>query len=443
MGLMAVLRGSETARRRLAFALVALCIGLFTAFGGGKELKDIFENMTSADQLTKFSTAFTGPLDRALPVTLIKIDEETRRAWGDEAITPRAPLALLIRMAREAKAKAILVDIDFTGDGPGDTSNTDLLGELAQYPPDAPLLMLVRVLNSGGTDITPYDHAVEGLANVVWVAAEPEPDRDRVVRKVKLWATQCKGNDGNTYAAPALQLAALVNGKRAALDAFLADEKDAVCGNAERKAVAWPAGRKQSARVPYVIWSNADTIGNDFIKQGGADVALSQNLAALHLVSYAAPKAEAMGAVSETLFRDRVAVIGVTHNFTRDIHGTPLGAMPGSVILANTAAMASYMADTPELSTLKKYALVVPLFIFLGLIGVRLQLAASTFIVGLLSLALLIVLSRHLGFGSAVEVMANVLVMYGLFKLADSVVGIVHDWRGGHGWRAILKPHRH
>ena len=213
MGLMGLLRGSETARRRFAFALVGLCVALFTVFAGGKELKDVFENMTSADQLTKFSTAFAGPLERALPVTVIAVDEETRRAWGDGPVTPRAPLAVLIRLAREAKARAILVDIDFTSDGLADAANAGLLGELAQYPPDAPLLMLVRVLNAGASDKTPYDEAVAGLPNVVWTIAEPELDKDRVVRKIRLWDTVCNGAMGNAYAAAPLQLAAMVNGK--------------------------------------------------------------------------------------------------------------------------------------------------------------------------------------------------------------------------------------
>ena len=38
--------------------------------------------------------------------------------------------------------------------------------------------------------------------------------------------------------------------------------------------------------------------------------------------------------------------------------------------------------------------------------------------------------------------MAYVLVMYGLLKFTDSLLTIIHDWRGGAGWRAVFKPHR-
>jgi hypothetical protein len=37
------------------------------------------------------------------------------------------------------------------------------------------------------------------------------------------------------------------------------------------------------------------------------------------------------------------------------------------------------------------------------------------------------------------------LTVFALYKIADSIVGIIVDWRAGLGWRAILKdrPGKH
>jgi hypothetical protein len=51
----------------------------------------------------------------------------------------------------------------------------------------------------------------------------------------------------------------------------------------------------------------------------------------------------------------------------------------------------------------------------------------------------LFAVSRWFGFATSVEVIALGLTIFALYKVADSIVGIVVDWRSGRGWRAIFK----
>jgi CHASE2 domain len=449
MGLRTWLAANHEARRYALVAAAGLCIMLFTIFAGGKQLKDAYEDMTSPDQLVKLSTFFSGAGSSAFPVTLIAIDDETRAAWGAPQATPQAALAVLVRQAREAKAKAILLDIDLSPEYPVAKADLALLSELAKYPPDAPLLMIVRAVRfragkgsfeAEALKASPYDAVVASKPNIVWTAAIPEFANDRVVRKIRLWQTVCDGASGAAFAAPALHVAALEGNRGEALRMFLADEAAAECGNVARTHQGWPARKEAGARIPFVVWGDADTIGADFIATPGGDALLIQKASAFRLARFDGSRAEPVGAVATALFEGRVAVIGVTHAESRDVHATPLGTMPGAVILANTLAMAGTIADTPERSYAEKLAFIVPIFAVLGLLGIRLQVAAATIIVGSIALVLLVILSRLLGFAAAAEIMAYALVMYGLLKLSDSLLTIIHDWRKGVGWRAIFKP---
>ena len=98
------------------------------------------------------------------------------------------------------------------------------------------------------------------------------------------------------------------------------------------------------------------------------------------------------------------------------------------------------MAHRPDMGFAKKFALVLPIFAVVGFLGIRLQIAAALLAVGGISLLLLVVLSRSFGFAPAVEIIGYILAMYGLLKLVDSVLHIIHSWRAGAGWRALFKP---
>ena len=60
-------------------------------------------------------------------------------------------------------------------------------------------------------------------------------------------------------------------------------------------------------------------------------------------------------------------------------------------------------------------------------------------LIGLAGIGTLFTVSRWFGFATAVEVIALGLTVFALYKIADSIVGIIVDWRSGRGWRAIFK----
>ena len=149
---------------------------------------------------------------------------------------------------------------------------------------------------------------------------------------------------------------------------------------------------------------------------------------------------EATGEVDAGIFRDRAVLIGVTHaDNSRDVYATPLGSMPGVTIIANTVALSKVIAGTPTASPLAKNFLGIAFFLIVAFIGIRFQAAPAVLLIGAAAIGTLFLVSRWFGFATAVEVIGLGLTVFALYKIANSIVGIIVDWRSGRGWRAIFK----
>ena len=104
--------GSPASWPRSAWAiLTAILVALLTLFGGGERLNAAYESFTQTDRIIEISSALSNAAERSVPVTLIKIDDETMARWGGPLITPHAALARLIEIAGKGGAPAIVVDV--------------------------------------------------------------------------------------------------------------------------------------------------------------------------------------------------------------------------------------------------------------------------------------------------------------------------------------------
>jgi len=440
-------------RRAWSYA-AAVLVAILTLLGVGKGLLGAYESLSSTDKLIKMSTLLSGAERRTVPVTLIEVDDETRARWGNPVITPHKAIAALVRSARESGARVIVVDLDLSGDDKGQPPTPELYNELAHYPADASPLYIVRAIRFRGASLpgegqtfladsyrkTPYDGVVASKANVSWISALPSFGGDRVVRKVRFWQTVCDGATGEAFPSAALAVAAALEEQGAALKSFLDQQIASDCGGRtlEDKG-GWPQHRRLETSIPFAFSDSAKSPALHATGLDGKPTALLRRIGAWSLVRVTGDAIETAGEVDAGIFRNRAVLIGVTHADSRDVYATPLGSMPGVTIIANTVALAKVIAGTPAASPMVKNLLGIVFFLIVAFIGIRFQAAPAVIIIGLAGFGTLFVVSRWFGFATAVEVIALGLTVFALYKIADSIVGIIVDWRSGRGWRAIFK----
>jgi len=444
-------------RRGWSYA-AAVLVAVLTLLGVGKGLLEAYEGLTSTDRLIKLSALLSGVERRAIPVTLIEVDDETRTRWGDPVITPHEAIARLLEAARDGGARLIVLDLDLSSDIAGQPPTPELYNELAHYPEAGPPFYVVRPIRFRGTGHeeaeafiadsyrkTPYDAVLTNRPNMTWISALPSFGGDRVVRKIRFWQTVCEGAQGEAFPSAALAVAAALENQGAALKAFLDERIAEECGGSKPKASAWPRQRRLDASLPFAFTDSPKAPTFNALGLDGKPTALLRRIGAWSLVSVSNGQIEAAGEVDPGIFRDRAVLIGVTHADSRDIYATPLGSMPGVVILANSVALAKVITGTPEASPFVKNLLAITFFLIVAFLGIKLQAAPAMVLIGLVGFGTLLLVSQWFGFAAGVEVIALGLTVFALYKIADSIVGIIVDWRAGLGWRAILKdrPDKH
>lgn len=436
--------------RGVTFVILAVA-GILMLAGAGKSVLSTYDNLAKADRLVAVSLIMSGLPENPLPVTFIDVDDDTRLAWNANGETPHDALAGLVRLAADKGSTAILLDFDLSADrrdSPADKALTDVL---ANYPATAPLLMLVRritFIRAGGAAITsgdvstPYDEAVKGKPNILWVSALNQAGADRSVRHVLLWQSVCDGASGVAFPSPALAVAArLRQGEAAAasLGEFLAARAASECGGSSAAAqAAWPKAADAKVVLPYVFADNTETRSLFRIRSGGKDTVVLRRISAGKLVSYNGPAPKVADAVDADPFEGRVVVIGASYTGSGDMHTTPLGTMPGSIVIANSLVQARTLTESEAASPWLRNVLSLILFLIFALLARKLvPVAALTLIFGL-SLLSLFVLSRSLGFASAIDVVAVGLSGFAMFKFVDMIAQLLL-LVPAKGWKVLLK----
>ena len=446
---------SFSSKNRVLTLVIVLAAALVMLTGIAGRIVDTHDSFVSSDRLAAISLILSGVPDGALPVTLLDVDDETRAAWGAEGATPHAALAELVRLSASGGPEAILLDFDLSAERTATPADPVLLELLSSYPVDAPLLMMVRKIgfmrSAGSVDgsagltasavASPYDGATVGKANIRWVTTLNDIGSDRVVRAISMWQSVCDGASGTAYPSAALVTAghfARHEAQAAGLDQFLTSRVIAECGAGKPPQLPWPRVQKRSAQLPYVFTGdpNAKALMRIDTPQGPT-VAL-RRISAGQLVTFAAGTAQGAVEVDRDPFAGRVVIIGASYTQSSDVHETPLGTMPGSMILANSIVQAGHLTSVePAAPALRNIMALLVFLIFAAfaryLIGV-----AAILGIGLVSLGVLIVLSRLYGMETGFEVVAAAITGFSLFKLIDSLVQLASEVPKRR-WRAIFK----
>jgi CHASE2 domain-containing sensor protein len=336
----------------------------------------------TADRLIRLLELTTNRIPTSPAFVFIDIDDSTWTEWGSPLVTPRDDLAILLDHVVRSAPLAILLDVDLAySDG---TSGKALNDILENYKNEWPPLLLVRSLVGGPDDRLPtprttkYDEAVgprvvngqlfPAKENVMFTSPLFERDGDGKVRRWKLFAEACDGNA--PIVVPSMHLAAAMIARHSitvppptaaepplkrmmrALAAFT----PANCGgvNGEREGVLDPLPADRpikvenddvSKRVIYrVAWKPGAIALGPLVDRPGADGGGQTQLVAVRparLVVQADPSAPLAG------LDGRIVVIGGSFQSGGDRYNTPLGVMPGSLMIIN-AIEALTQSGTPR-----------------------------------------------------------------------------------------------
>ena len=442
---------SGAVRGRLVTIIILVIGCLLLLVGAGQRLVDAYERFKSADYITAISLVMAGVPRDALPVTLLDVDDATRAAWGNPRTTPHAALARLVEESAKLGASMVVTDFDLSSEVPGTEGDEALLKVLEEYRPEWPHLLLARRISfsrgegaeafvAQDSAVTPYDAAVQGKPNIHWITTLNDIGGDRQVRRVRSWQTVCVAAEGKAYPSAVLLASALLYAKQphlVELEAFLKSRGESDCGKTTEAHLAWPNFDGQAITIPYMIADRHDTRSMFRIERDGKETVVMRRIRAGQIVTFEGGTAALSGELDADPFKDRVVLIGATHADTSDFYNTPLGTMPGVLIIANSVIQAKGITDTEPMGWWLSNILALGLFLIYAYIVRNLQSSLALAAIGVVSVIALFIISRLFSFYDGVNVVAVAVPGFALFKLIDSLAQIAMDIPR-RGWRSIF-----
>ena len=379
-------RGQERRRSHtllgkfLATLAIGLAIEFVLQFAHHAGYLDRFEDF-GADWVMALHRNVAVAPGKAVPFVYVDVDERTYRDWGEPLLLPRARLAKLIDRTLEGGPRLLIVDVDFTrSDGTDDRALEEVLARHGQAGAATPIL-LARALgpvSAEASECNPlHEHGDGHPAQLTSATTEPGPNGcyprlrrsfldpvlarspnlhwasvwlrttpDAVARRWSLWQPTCADKGGRPVVLPSMPLAtyALINDGSAgfgALERQLAGLAPGDCAHppsAERESIKLRIGERiivlgEEGRVLFDIpWRLPEGEARPLVETtaGRRTPLLTVISADALLDAYEGP---GPGGVLD----GAVAVIGGSYSEGFDVHATPIGRMPGALILINAA----------------------------------------------------------------------------------------------------------
>ncbi len=321
---------------------------------------------------------------KRVPIRLIEIDEETYRdrRWGggEPVIAPRAQLAQVIAAALQSGAAQVVVDIAL--DNRATDEEAELIQKINQSSHDASThqhLLLVRSLRfAQASQDTPSGTglALPSLRRSVWdgladtdigtvhlhnVAPNFVLSGDHVVREWKLWEIACIEGERDTrmVVLPSVQLELYAVRRGSTTAGVPWNKPQLVTEQVDGRAVPCVWAKTTASRLEHNVrqWIENNLtdlrIGDDraanriffsipwhskfaspviSTDSDGRPVSLFRSYSAQQLLGV-----DAFGQAPPPLpsLRGAVVLIGQTFSESRDFHTTPIGVMPGVIVVAN------------------------------------------------------------------------------------------------------------
>ncbi|MFO1049893.1 MAG: CHASE2 domain-containing protein [Geminicoccaceae bacterium] len=329
----------------------------------------------------KVANLFRGhaPPGSQRPIIFIDIDDETYNNYLDRpAMLPRDQITKIAQVLTPPESEnvedlnpaagrplVVLFDIDFSAPSTPSKNDEDLQGALARLGGSIPVVLVesaYRADQEGKNgcrvgDQAPFDPSKKEGRNVNCGTASLHRADDHVIRKFPLWTLSCNGRSASiTPSAPLLTAAFALHDPVArsqpgadpnpvARSQLEADLKVAVPSDCElrgdRYATVTLGGfangtfdidvREPMTPIDFAIPPSAGdspTIDRSQWGNGNEQVPLLRRVSAETILRNA-------GSVAPTFFDGSIVIVGGSFSDSKDLHPTPVGEMPGALILAN------------------------------------------------------------------------------------------------------------
>nr|WP_294503666.1 CHASE2 domain-containing protein [uncultured Rhodopila sp.] len=381
----------------------------------------------------------------------IDIDDATFAQWGAKGVTDRAHVRDLIRFAAEGKAvdsdtakpaALIVVDLDLSHPGPGDD---DLRSWLHDYH-SGPDIIFVRPLSSrhpgriappdtfeaSAANATEIDAAVKGNDLVHFATANFVLDPDGLVRRWHLSEAVCENS--RPVALPSVELLslAIVGDAKSGVSRLGEGLKDSVAGDCDD--VKFEPGREiEIGRLARVDLHPDDIDGERILFTQAWPI----NQRNERRLTYLPARIVTENAPSADPVEGRIVIVGGSNAAARDRIQTPIGAMPGSMVLLNAI---NALLQQGQLHPLPPMA-ALGLGLFVGM-AVWLSLTVFTLAISPIIAIIFVICTSFavsemlIGGGIWIDPAAPFagLAAHWLLEIGETVM---HTWKK-HGWRALL-----
>jgi CHASE2 domain-containing sensor protein len=426
----------------------------------------------TADQMIRLLEQTTYSMQMSSAFVFIDIDDATWKTWGSQLVTPRAHIATLLERLARSKPLAIALDVDLAYSDA--TDGKALKDFLEDYKSEWPPLLLVRSLADdpdGGLPqprITEYDQAigprtvhgelVPAKDNVIFTSPVFERDGDGKVRRWKLFAEACDGTV--PIVVPSMHLAAAMIARQAiygappgrkdpplkrmikSLAAFTPANCERANGGREGTLDSLPLDRRiriegndVSKRVIYRVAWKPSVVGLGPIVElpaavGGGETQLVQVRPA-RLLAPGDPNAALPG------LEGRIVVIGGSFKSSGDRYDTPLGVMPGSLMIINAIEALTQNGTPREFPT--PFRIVISLFVIVvaSILTLILRPIVAAAALSTLLLILMFALLNRFQAGAVLDLAVPAVGAF-VHDLWSSTIAMVRDIRRLR-WRWFLK----
>ncbi len=307
------------------------------------------------------------------PFVILDIDDDTYQAWDEPFFTPRDKLLKLLQFAVAGQPKVIIVDIAINqqpanGLHPDDKA---LQQYLAQYEKthcsqaDCPAILLTRTfrlpksIRPFDPNAKPYflaqhstflDSVVTRSPHIYWATTQFEREHDRLLRRWDLWTQTCSDNVPAVIPSMPLLTVALLTEETKAGElpcaCRLRHHLNYFMPNCKQGPQAWTSAELQHKPTEFKV---AEDLVFDlhptrlsrrilftipwYLMPGKTLPSVSNGRDLLTIM--AADKVLAKQTSNKPLL-DSVTIIGGSYLEGRDWHTTPLGWMPGMLVLVNS-----------------------------------------------------------------------------------------------------------
>lgn len=386
---------------------------------------------------------------------IIDIDDATWIDWDSPLVTPRNRLADLIDHVARSSPALIIVDVDLAFPGGGGESRLQSLLETygKSVSGEVPPLILVRSLKptNRAIDITPRETggiSVEETTNVHWALPSFLRDEDGIVRRWQLATLVCAGDA--PVIVPSVQLLAawLFLGRSGddlarALQPLRSPNCDSPASDANiRLGLGSETGMLPAMRAEKTIEINTSDLSSRIMYTIGwqADQpAFGPRVGDSYKIISRSAKTVLKLDEGDSIpgIGGRIALIGGTFRDSGDWYRTPLGDMPGVMILINATDALIQHGTLKEPSTPLQLALALTFILVVALcvgwLRAPVSSAASLIAIGVITAASVPLFRSGILFSVAIPALVIVLVDIVLTLLEDI------DTMRRLGWRWIFR----